>query len=412
MVVWSTAGQGKTSISTALASLNVVVALQVILLTWFEDVRSIRPSSLLSIYLLLTFLLDITQLRTLWLKHETLISALLSASTALKGVIVILESRSKTPHIKGPPICLPPESTSGIVNRSVLWWINDMFSQGFNTALSLDNLYTLTPELTSATLGERVQKEWDSRKRPESRFEFVWVIIKVLRWQLLSVAVPRLCRIGFSFAQPFLIYRAVSLLLQPDGEMTKNEGYGLIGATALVYLGLAISNLHYEMKNTQFLTMLRGAAVTLIYNQALLCQGDAQDASAAVTLMGTDVARIAATIRNLNECWARLIEVVIAVTLLAMQLGWVCIIPVLVVVGMYPAHLLVYLPKETILTTVLSLFFWKWTRFQIHQWPAEGMGGRRAKAYHNDKRHARRYGNYQDDGAQRLLCVRHTAAAY
>lgn len=53
--------------------------------------------------------------------------------------------------------------------------------------------------------------------------------------------------------------------------------------------------------------------------------------SSAITLMSTDVDRISMSIQDLHEVWARLFEVIIGTTLLARQLGWVCIMPLLVV---------------------------------------------------------------------------------
>jgi ATP-binding cassette subfamily C (CFTR/MRP) protein 1 len=79
--------------------------------------------------------------------------------------------------------------------------------------------------------------------------------------------------------------------------------------------------------------MFRGAAVSLIYEQALLARVGSYDKSGAVSLMSTDVDEIAFCLEELNECWACFIEVVIGITLLARQLGWVSVIPLLVVMG-------------------------------------------------------------------------------
>ena len=51
---------------------------------------------------------------------------------------------------------------------------------------------------------------------------------------------PRLCLVAFTFCQPFLITRAIDYVTDPGDNADKNGGYGLIAATALVYLGLAV----------------------------------------------------------------------------------------------------------------------------------------------------------------------------
>jgi ATP-binding cassette, subfamily C (CFTR/MRP), member 1 len=64
-----------------------------------------------------------------------------------------------------------------------------------------------------------------------------------MKWPLLSAIFPRICLIGFKFAQPFLINRVIDYVgNKPDLEGSeKNTGYGLITSTALIYIGLAVS---------------------------------------------------------------------------------------------------------------------------------------------------------------------------
>jgi ATP-binding cassette subfamily C (CFTR/MRP) protein 1 len=54
--------------------------------------------------------------------------------------------------------------------------------------------------------------------------------------------------IGFTFAQPFLITSAIQNLERIDTPDGRNFGYGLIGATFLIYFGLAVS-IHEAVKN-------------------------------------------------------------------------------------------------------------------------------------------------------------------
>lgn len=334
LVLWSIDTAGQTKASLPLAVLDLIVATQFLALTWMEDTRSVRPSSLLNTYLLFTLLLDLAQARTLWLrKFSTAISGLFTARIATKASLLVLEAQSKRNYLKAIYQALPPESIGGILNRSLLWWVNGLFRHGFRSLLTIEDLYVLDRRLSSIHLRAKVQKAWDARRKPERRFEFPLVICKALWRQLLYAAVPRVFLIGFTFAQPFLISRLLNFLAGPDDQKTANVGYGLIGATALIYLGLAVSSLHYNQNIYRFITMFRGATVSCIYDHLLVLPDATYDKSGALTLMDTDVERIAQVLTELNECWARSIEVIVGVTLLALQLGWVCVLPIIVVIG-------------------------------------------------------------------------------
>lgn len=56
---------------------------------------------------------------------------------------------------------------------------------------------------------------------------------------LFSAVLPRLCLTGFTFAQPFMINTLTNWIQETDAP--ESSGKWMIGAYALVYLGLAVS---------------------------------------------------------------------------------------------------------------------------------------------------------------------------
>jgi len=46
---------------------------------------------------------------------------------------------------------------------------------------------------------------------------------------------------GFYYAQPFLIKAAIGYIQIPVEERPENHGYGLVGATVIIYLGISVS---------------------------------------------------------------------------------------------------------------------------------------------------------------------------
>ncbi|KAK4444931.1 ABC multidrug transporter [Podospora aff. communis PSN243] len=335
LILWNLEKQTQTRASVAYAVINLIVAIQVAGLIWAEDAKSVRPSSLISSYLFFTLLFDAAQAGTLWLRQSTAtrnpLAAVLTAGITVKAVLLLVEAREKRGYLRKEYKHLPPESASGVINRSLLWWINRLFRKGLKELLTYEDLYVLDSGLTSARLSNGISQEWAQRRKPERRFEFPHVIWRALWRAFLAAVFPRICLIGFTFAQPFLIFRVLSHLTRPDDEIASREGYGLIGAAALIYIGLAISSLHYNQNIYRFTTMFRGAAVSLIYNHTLVIQDHLYNEAAAVTLMSTDVDNIARCLANLNECWARLLEVIVGIALPSIQLGWVSVVPIVVV---------------------------------------------------------------------------------
>ena len=72
--------------------------------------------------------------------------------------------------------------------------------------------------------------------------------------------------------------------------------------------------------------------MSLIYAKTLTISGDSGEL-VPITLMSTDVDRVAYGLQLVNEIWARLIETGIGIYLLWRQLGAVSVAPVLIVFG-------------------------------------------------------------------------------
>lgn len=68
----------------------------------------------------------------------------------------------------------------------------------------------------------------------------MWALWKAFRRSFCSVVLPRLCLISFTFAQPFFIARVLRLLQEVDDDSSRRRGYGLIAATVLIYVGIAV----------------------------------------------------------------------------------------------------------------------------------------------------------------------------
>ncbi|QKX58862.1 uncharacterized protein TRUGW13939_05990 [Talaromyces rugulosus] len=318
------------SVSITSAVLGLISAFVIALLSHLEHKKSIRPSFLTSLYILVTLIFDIARARTHWLlRQHDAVAATLAAIVALKLVMLILESMEKRsiliPIYKGSST----ESTGGLFNRALFCWLNPLLLKGFMSVLSVDELFPISENLSSIEVTEQIQAGWNtSNKRGKNAL--AKAVVLSFKWPFFGTVVPRICVVALKLVQPFLIQESINYINDPVVLGSQNTGYGLIAAYGLVYLCITVFTGWYQHLTFRLVAMIRGGLVGVIFRKMLeLNISDVQESSA-LTLMSTDVERIAETWGFVNELWASLIQALIAVWLLERQLGVVCIYPMLI----------------------------------------------------------------------------------
>jgi ATP-binding cassette subfamily C (CFTR/MRP) protein 1 len=166
----------------------------------------------------------------------------------------------------------------------------------------------------------------DGSKNPYSLLNANWSVYK---WQILVQMLPRLAITGFTYSQTFLIHTAVNYLETPKPLRNTNNAYGLIGATVLIYLGIALSSSTWNRLLYRITTAVRASTVALVYDKALRRQAGYNEL-AAVTVMSTDIDRMTTSFTRVSDLWAQMIEVILGVYLLWRQLGAIAIAPIIV----------------------------------------------------------------------------------
>lgn len=231
----------------AASALKLVAALFMITLSIVDHSRSPRPSVLLNTYLFLTLLLDAAQTRTLFLssddKPELTYSNVFTAAIALKAGILLLEAQQKSKWINWNEKEHSPEEASGIFSLGVFFWLNKMFMTGYKKVLMLDDLYALDNSFDADSLHNEFSKNMDYSKLQGDKFGLLKVLARTLKVSLLLPIPLRLALLGFTFCQPLLIEKLLEYLSHP--ELDANFGYGFIGASILIYSGIAISRALY-----------------------------------------------------------------------------------------------------------------------------------------------------------------------
>ncbi|KAI9838545.1 MAG: hypothetical protein M1819_004854 [Sarea resinae] len=253
------------------------------------------------------------------------VAIVFSTGLLLKLMMLLLEASEKRKYLDEQFSQLPPEGIAGIINRSTFWWLNALFHSGFRNVLHPKDLYSLDSELSSARSRDRAKALRGFQ--PEKKHALFVVTAKSLLWPILRAVFPRLCLIGFTYAQPALISKIVEFAEQTQNHSNKNVGYGLIGATFLTYCGIALSSVHANHAFNRVLIMVRGTMIISIYEKMLQLSGDSTAQGSAVTLMSTDIDRICLVLEQVNELWAGTIEATVALILLGREVGYVAIAP-------------------------------------------------------------------------------------
>lgn len=157
------------------------------------------------------------------------------------------------------------------------------------------------------------------------------------KWAFLQGVLPRLLHTGFCFGQPFLVERVLNFMNEPEHVNSTNYARGLVAAYAIVYIGIAVCGLSsikrhlltdsqisgaaYQHQTDRIIAMVRGSLVTLIFEKTLRMSTSVVADSGAITLMSTDIERISSCLREIHEVYSGLIEIVVALWLLARLLN-------------------------------------------------------------------------------------------
>ncbi|KAI3390389.1 hypothetical protein diail_9824 [Diaporthe ilicicola] len=340
LVAWTRPGAYGTRASLAAAVLSLLDVLALAALSWLEHSHSLRPSTLINVYLLVSLVFDAVQIRTLWLIDESnpanVLPAEFSAALVIKTSILFLEAVEKRKFLPSEWTSRSPEETAGVFSRSLLIWLRGILAKGRTTLLSPTDLDPLREGLGTARLSRSFQAIWQgsvdethvssSSATSAPSPKLLLVLVRTLKWSMLTPVIPRLVQTAFTLCQPLLLREFLRYL---DGYQTfvGSTGYGFIIVYGLVYLGLAISGCIYWRLTYKCLVQMRGCLVAAVFEKTTSIDPSQYDMTAPVSLVSTDMERIIAGCKDVHEVWANAVQVAIAIWLLYLELGIACVAP-------------------------------------------------------------------------------------
>lgn len=166
----ASASKDASRIVVASLALSFAAAIDICILSYFEHARSIRPSSLIVIYLFASLVGHATQLSLSTNELGTVDEVAVAASRiCLELALLVIECRTKLSILKPLYQQLAPEEFSGIFGRTFFWWINPVLKKGNKTFLKPSDLPATDRKLSSEILRRNALRTWDQRSKLPAR---------------------------------------------------------------------------------------------------------------------------------------------------------------------------------------------------------------------------------------------------
>ncbi|XWX01588.1 hypothetical protein V2A60_009616 [Cordyceps javanica] len=256
-------------------------------------------------------------------------SVVLVATVATKAVLIVLDSWHKGSWLLLNRTDMSPEAMCNLASLGVFGWLYSLFMRGYRNILSFDMLYPLDHDLAADILSTRFQRTLKRHPLNQRRHALIFALSRTLWQELLQPIIPRVVFLASSFCQPYLIDALLGYLEQEPRN--KDHGNGLICATLLTYLSIAISNALYWYLQERFVIKVRGCLALAVYTKTTKLDLHSSDNSSVLTIMSTDIERTRIGILQIHELWANLVQVGIACWLLQGQLGSAFAAPIVIV---------------------------------------------------------------------------------
>lgn len=162
LAIWCQPSTPTTRATVPTAVAVVLIFCLFLYLSHLEHICSLRPSSILCLFFGLTIPFDLARLRTLhFIPENRPITLLFAVSVVGKAIILVLESTEKRHLLKKAFERSAIETTGGIINRCLFWWINGLLWKGSKTTLTVESLPVLADDIREASDPQQLVERWN-----------------------------------------------------------------------------------------------------------------------------------------------------------------------------------------------------------------------------------------------------------
>lgn len=144
---------------THAAIASTTVALVAVLMLGFISDRhhrySLRPSSLIIIFLALSCLFDAVRVRTEALREQNGGAIILGVGALLKLGLLLVESRGKKKDLIAPRDEKSSEELAGPISRTLFHWVNPLLLNGYRNLLTISGIGSIDSTFASVDVAKR-----------------------------------------------------------------------------------------------------------------------------------------------------------------------------------------------------------------------------------------------------------------
>ncbi|XWX02281.1 hypothetical protein V2A60_010317 [Cordyceps javanica] len=324
----------RTSSSIPASTLELVALVALAGVVYMGHMHCIRSSGFLALYLILTLLIDIVKSRSYFLRPDmSTLGGITAATATLRLTLLLLEEKSKRDLIIDKEVLeySGQEATSGYLTRALLLFLNPMFIAGYYHKLNSAELMRLGLDFSSKRLHQRFKKHWEKTKDKPTRYSLLVACLQTWKLELLQLLFPRLCYVGFSFAQPFLMGRVINTVEQVQDGMGKEKlpsrtgiNLGLQAATIFIFVGMAQSKTTSQHMTNRLMTQVRGGLVAELMEKTHHLSEQEAKKSSVLTHMSSDIDSISEGLGGCIDIPITILQTCLGVYLLSLFIGTSC----------------------------------------------------------------------------------------
>ncbi|KAJ3495547.1 hypothetical protein NLG97_g3313 [Lecanicillium saksenae] len=328
LAIWATtAAEHRTSTTLPAVALDLMASLSIGIVAYAEHFHSIGSNTLLTLFLLLNALTDVTRSRSFFLRDGlSAVGSLAIASAATKLILVGLREIPKKSLLIDDNLRegVGPEATGGFLGKLFIAFGCRIFAMAFCGQTLYENLNQLGPDITPEILHKQLTSHWHVRTngRQTPRHHLFVSCLKTWKYCLLRLILCRLVLTAFNFSQPFILYRVIELVGRAQDDPPELQTQcGLFGASSFAFYGIAFSRALFARQMNRLVARLRGGLLSLLFHKGhKLTELEAKRA-AATTLISTDIDGIASGVPRCLEIPINMAEIALSTYLLSKFTG-------------------------------------------------------------------------------------------